>query len=159
MTLANKRPAWVAGAIFALLGIGGCTSASGRFIAPPAIGNEAVMRDLDSLLLDNPLAAGENIKAIALQRSAHSAHVLVQVRDREPVHYHADSDITVLMLRGSGVIHMGKQVLATKAGDAIFVPRGAVHYFVNTGNNPAAALVTYSPPPGPDDRVLVSPAP
>jgi mannose-6-phosphate isomerase-like protein (cupin superfamily) len=126
-----------------------------EFVGPEGSAGAFAARDLEKLLRDNPLAPGENIKPIALQRSA---HVLVQVRDREPVHYHADSDITVLMVRGAGTMHLGAQTVATKAGDTVFIPRGAVHYFVNAGTEPAAALVTYSPPPGPNDRVLVPPA-
>lgn len=136
--------------------------------SPPALGADWIgpaggagtitARSIEALLREQPLAAGENIKPLPLHRSAHTSHLLVQIRDREPVHYHADSDISVLMLRGSGTIHIGGQRLAAKAGDVLFIPRGVVHYFVNAGEEPAAALVIYSPPPGPNDRVLV-PAP
>lgn len=129
-----------------------------EFIGPEGAADTFGARNLEKLLRENPLAPGENIKAIALQRGAQSAHVLVQVRDREPVHYHADSDITVLMLRGGGTLHIGDRKFAARAGDAAFIPRGVVHHFVNEDETPSAALVTYSPPPGPQDRVLVAPA-
>lgn len=125
----------------------------------PAGGEKSVtMRSIEALLREQPLAAGENIKALPLLRNERTAHLLVQVRDREPVHYHADSDITVLLLRGHGTIHIGEQKLPAKTGDVLFIPRGALHYFVNESKEPAAALVIYSPPPGLNDRVLV-PAP
>lgn len=121
----------------------------------PAPDGAIAMRDLDRLLAEDPLAVGENIKATVLSRSALSAHLLVQVRDREPLHYHADSDITVFLLRGRGVIHVGEQVFAVRAGDVLHIPRGVVHAYVNAGLEVGVALVVYSPAPGPHDRVLV----
>lgn len=124
----------------------------------PANGEKAVTaRSIDALLREQPLAPGENIKPLPLFRNERTSHLLVQIRDREPVHYHADSDISVLMLRGTGTIHVGEQKLPAKAGDVMFIPRGVVHYFVNESKEPAAALVIYSPPPGPNDRVLAPP--
>jgi mannose-6-phosphate isomerase-like protein (cupin superfamily) len=125
----------------------------------PGADGAAARRDLDAALAANPLASGENIKVVQLFRGERAAQLLVQIRDREPVHYHDDSDISVVMLRGRGTVHVGGDSFAVKAGDALYIRRGVVHYFVNEGKEPAAALVTYSPPPGPNDRVLVeSPA-
>ena len=92
-------------------------------------------------------------------RSARSAAMLVQVRDREPLHRHADSDITVFLLRGEGDMRIGKEALPVKAGSVIHIPRGAVHAYINRGPEPATALVVYSPAPGPKDRILVEDKP
>ncbi|UCH52943.1 MAG: cupin domain-containing protein [Pseudomonadota bacterium] len=127
------------------------------FVGPVGQERNIEARSIEKILRENPLAPGENVKPIPLHRSAHTAHLLVQVRGREPAHYHADSDITVLMVRGHGSIHVGEQKLPAKSGDTLFVARGVVHYFVNEGKEPAVALVIYSPPPGPNDRVLVEP--
>jgi mannose-6-phosphate isomerase-like protein (cupin superfamily) len=129
------------------------------WIGPAGEEKAVTARNIETLLHEQPLAPGENIKPIALVRNARTSHVLVQIRDREPVHYHADSDISVVIVRGSGIIHIAQQQLPAKAGDVMFVPRGVVHYFVNDSKEPAAALVIYSPPPGPKDRVLVESAP
>ncbi len=125
------------------------------WIGPADGGKTVAPRSLEVLLREQPPAAGENIKPLPLHRSVHTSHLLVQIRDREPVHYHADSDISVLLLRGSGTLHIGAQKLPARTGDVLFIPRGAVHSFVTDGKGPAAALVIYSPPPGPNDRVLV----
>lgn len=123
------------------------------WVGPAEGGGER--RNLDALLAAHALAPGENLKAVTLVRSAHTLQLLVQVRDREPVHYHADSDISVWLLRGRGVLHIGSGAEPVRAGDTMHIPRGVVHWFENRGAEPAVALVTYSPPPGPDDRVLV----
>ncbi|MDH3514576.1 MAG: cupin domain-containing protein, partial [Gammaproteobacteria bacterium] len=110
---------------------------------------------LEQILEQNRLGEAENIRAVTLARNNRSSSLLVQVRDREPLHRHADSDITVLLLRGEGDIRLGQQTIAVKAGDVTHIPRGAIHAFINRGPEPAAALVVYSPAPGPKDRILV----
>lgn len=112
-------------------------------------------KQLEQLLEQNKPAQNENIKVVPLSRNARSSTVLVQVRDREPLHRHSDSDITVFMLRGEGDMRLGKETRPVKAGDVIHIERGAVHAYINRGPEPAAALVVYSPAPGPKDRVLV----
>jgi len=110
---------------------------------------------LDALLAANRLNDGENIKAVSLHRGERSATMLVQVREREPNHYHADSDITVFMITGNGVLRAGEQEFDMLAGDIALVPRGMPHYFVNRGATPAAAVVVFAPPPGPKDRIVI----
>jgi quercetin dioxygenase-like cupin family protein len=139
-----------------------CINAShaGQWLGPRQ-GQEHVLRQTDfgQLLAANPLGSGENIKVMELSRNARSSNVLVQVRDREPLHRHADSDITVFLLRGDGGMRIGKEALPVKAGSVIHIPRGAVHAYINRGPEPAAALVVYSPAPGPNDRILVADKP
>jgi quercetin dioxygenase-like cupin family protein len=71
------------------------------------------------------------------------------------LHRHIDSDITVFMLRGAGDMRLGKETRPVKAGDVIHIERDVIHAYINRGTAPAAALVVYSPAPGPKDRVLV----
>ncbi|MBI5611810.1 MAG: cupin domain-containing protein [Gammaproteobacteria bacterium] len=115
-------------------------------------------RAIAQLLKDQPLAAGANIRVIRLQKTDHSAQFLVQIRGREPLHYHADSDITVFLLRGRGRIRIGERERPARAGDVIHIARGAAHAYINEGPEIGVAFVVYSPPPGPDDRVLVEPS-
>ena len=135
-----------------------CINAShaGQWLGPQQ-GQEHVLRQTDfgQLLAANLLGRGKNIKVMELSRNARSSNVLVQGRDREPLHRHADSDITVFLLRGEGELRIGKQMHPVKSGDVMHIPRGAVHAYINRGPEPAAALVVYSPAPGPKDRVLV----
>lgn len=128
-------------------------AAAAEWIGPQPDGPAAL--DLERLLAAQPLAPGENIKSVVLARNERSANLLVQVRDREPRHYHADSDITVFLLRGRGVLELGKQTFSVQAGDVLHIPRGLVHAYINHGPQPGVALVVYSPAPGPGDRVLV----
>jgi quercetin dioxygenase-like cupin family protein len=112
-------------------------------------------KQLEQLLEQNKPAQNENIKVVPLFRNARSSNILVQVRDREPLHRHMDSDITVFLLRGEGDMRLGQETRPVRAGDVIHIERGAIHAYINRGPEPAAALVVYSPAPGPNDRVLV----
>lgn len=142
---------------FALLAAGVLQTASAaEWLGPDEkVSGKYNARPLEQLLEQNKPAKEENIKVVPLSRNARSANVLVQVRDREPLHRHVDSDITVFLLRGEGEMRIGGETRAVKAGDVIHVERGAVHAYINRGPEPAAALVVYSPAPGPKDRVLV----
>ncbi len=125
------------------------------WIGPAEPGDRYTARSLERMLAEEPLAAGENIRARTLFENARTRHVLVQVRDREPLHYHADSDISVLVLRGRGTIRVADRSLPARSGDMLFIPRGVVHAYINDGPDAGAALVIYSPAPGAADRVLV----
>lgn len=141
-------------AIVFLLGLGSIAHAD--WLGPePKNDDRYATRDLEKILAANPLGENEAFKVTPIFENPRSKHVLVQVRDREPAHIHADSDITVWMLRGSGVMHVGSKEHPVKAGDVIHIPRDVVHYYVNRGPGVGAALVVYSPAPGPDDRVLI----
>lgn len=142
------------GTIMLLLGLG--ATAQADWLGPEAkSGDRYAARDLEKILAANPLGENEAFKFTPVFENPRSKHVLVQVRDREPAHVHTDSDITVWLLRGSGVMHVGGKEHPVKAGDVIHVPRDVVHYYLNRGPEAGAALVVYSPAPGPDDRVLI----
>ena len=132
------------------------TALAAEWIGPDEkISGSYSAKQLEQLLEQNKPTKDENIKVAPLFRNERSSNILVQVRDREPLHRHIDSDITVFMLRGEGDIRLGKETRPVKAGDVIHIERGAVHAYINRGPEPAAALVVYSPAPGPKDRVLV----
>jgi quercetin dioxygenase-like cupin family protein len=140
-----------------LIGAGGFhTAFAAEWIGPDEkLAGKYDTKQLEQLLEQNKPARNENIKVVPLFRNARSSNVLVQVRDREPLHRHSDSDITVFLLRGEGDMRLGKETRPVKAGDVIHIERGAVHAYINRGPEPAVALVVYSPTPGPKDRVLV----
>ncbi len=140
----KSKEIWIKGALilfsFALVACG----ASPRFYLQ--YGNRISEQELDRLLAANPLAASENIKAVTLGRTGEVSHHVVQIRDREAPHIHKDHDVTVVVLRGQGYLMWGKERMDLVAGDILFIPRGAVHYFINTHSGPTVALAVYSPP-------------
>ena len=50
------------------------------------------------------------------------------------------------------------QPLPMRRGDVAFVRQGTPHFFINEGDNPAAALVSFAPPfSGPDQQPAPGP--
>ena len=108
-------------------------------------GDEYREIELEKILAEHPLAPGENIKVANLGRSASASQHVVQIRDREIPHVHKIHDVTITMMRGQGYLLMDRKQINLKAGDVVHIPRGAVHYYVNTGRAPSVALAVYAP--------------
>ncbi len=121
----------------------GCAS-SPRFYLQ--YGKELRQSDLEAILAQHPLGPGENIKVTNLGEGEGVSHHVVQVRDREFPHIHKGHDGTVVLLRGRGYMMMEKRRIEFHAGDTVFIPRAAPHYFVNTHDSASVALVIFSPP-------------
>jgi mannose-6-phosphate isomerase-like protein (cupin superfamily) len=111
--------------------------------------------DLDRILAANSLPATENIRVTTLGQAQEVSHHIVQVRDREPPHIHRERDATVILLRGQGYLLLDGRRIDLKVGDVLFIPRRAVHYFVNTFSEPSVALAVFSPPFDGKDTVPV----
>jgi mannose-6-phosphate isomerase-like protein (cupin superfamily) len=109
-------------------------------------GSELKPIDLAKVLAENPLGANENVKIMTLGQGQTMSHHMVQIRDGESPHMHKTHDGTVVLIRGKGYLMMDNRRIELSAGDMAHIPRGAVHYFVNTAGEPAAAFVVFSPP-------------
>jgi quercetin dioxygenase-like cupin family protein len=102
-----------------------------------------------------PLGPNDNLRPTEVRRGESSSISLVQVRDREQPHVHTRYDLTVTLARGSGTLWLNGAALPMRAGDVAFIPKGTPHYFVNGGDEPAAALVVFAPAfSGPDQQPL-----
>jgi len=108
-------------------------------------GTDFKQSDLEKMLAENPLPTGENIKVVTLGQGPAASHHVVQIRDRETPHVHKTHDATVMMLKGQGYLMLEQRRIDLMAGDVVYIPRGAAHYFTNTAREPTVAFVTYSP--------------
>lgn len=86
------------------------------------------------------------VAVVDLGRTAWVSHHLAVVRDAEKPHYHRFHDLTVIVMRGEGIIDIDGKRYPLRAGDVVQVNRGMRHYFRNTGKEPSAAFVVFSPP-------------
>ena len=108
-------------------------------------GNDFKQADLEKMIAENPLAPGENIKVVTLGQGPAASHHVVQIRDRETPHLHQTHDATVMMLKGQGFLMLEQRRIDLTAGDVVYIPRGAAHYFTNTAREPTVAFATYTP--------------
>lgn len=101
--------------------------------------------DLERILAENPLPPAENYKVVTLGKAQEISHHIVQIRDRELPHIHKEHDLTVVVLRGQGYLMLEQKRIELAVSDMLFVPRGVVHYFVNTSTESSVALAVFSP--------------
>jgi mannose-6-phosphate isomerase-like protein (cupin superfamily) len=62
-----------------------------------------------------------------------------------PPHKHNNEDETFILLSGEVNFRIGDEYRPVKAGTVVFVPKGTVHSFRNTGISNAKMLFMYSP--------------
>ncbi len=111
-----------------------------------------------ALLEAHPLPAGQNAQPTEIARGTQSSLSLVQIRDRETPHVHTRYDLTVLVVRGHGVLWLDGTPVPVRTGNVSFIPKGTPHFFVNQGDEPAATLVSFAPPfSGPDAQPVAAP--
>lgn len=122
----------------------GCGASGGTVLAPAA--NGAAAHSVADLKRSYPLPDNANILPTLLGRTEALSYHFIQIRDRERPHRHASHDLVVTLLSGEGSLHLDDRAFPMRAGDTAFVPRGQKHFFVNTGDGPAAAFVTFAPP-------------
>lgn len=143
MTL-NPKPIWIRVSLLFILPVVLSCAPAPRFYLQ--YGTQFTESDLEKILAENPLHLTENIKVTTLGRGQTISHHVVQIRDREVPHIHKEHDLTVVVLRGGGYIMLGRRRIELAAGDLLFIPRGIIHYFVNTFTQPSVALAVFSPP-------------
>ena len=108
-------------------------------------GGQLTHAHLEEVLAEKPLSPDQNIRVVTLGRGKEMSHHLVQIRDREAPHLHKIHDLTVVVLKGKGYLILERKRIELIRGDILFVPRGSVHYFVNTFSEPSVALAVFSP--------------
>lgn len=64
-----------------------------------------------------------------------------------------DGDQILFFVEGNGEAILAGESSPVTAQDYVFVPAGALHNFVNTGDQPLRLLTVYAPPEHPDGTV------
>ena len=108
--------------------------------------------DLDGFLTTHRLVPGDPLRADEIARTATASYHIVQVVRGEEPHRHLVHDLTLVVLRGRGVLVIGNERFAVRAGDAAVIPRATAHALANEGRTPAVTLAIFSPPLDAPDR-------
>ncbi len=62
-----------------------------------------------------------------------------------PLHIHPASDEVIYVLAGEFTVRIGEQVTSVSAGAYVFIPRGTVHAWKNSGGEAGRASFTFAP--------------
>ena len=140
--------------IFALLSLGlaSCAPNSALYLR---YDSQLKQAGLEKILAENPLGSQENIKFTTLGQGSTVSHHIVQIRDREIPHVHKDHDLTVVVMRGAGYLILEEKRIDLGEGDVVFIPRNAIHHYVNVSNRASVALVMFSPPYDGKDNIPI----
>jgi mannose-6-phosphate isomerase-like protein (cupin superfamily) len=65
---------------------------------------------------------------------------------------HPKSEQTLLVLEGELLAEIGREKTTLRKGDAVIVPPGAEHRFINHGGSPAVTFNVYAPPAYDEDE-------
>jgi mannose-6-phosphate isomerase-like protein (cupin superfamily) len=72
-------------------------------------------------------------------------HAWVPPGGGPPPHIHHEADEIFYLLDGTLDFQDGEQIRRASSGDTVFLPRGTVHRFHNSGTKPALMLFMYTP--------------
>ncbi len=120
---------------------------------PPPADTSAFRGNLFNLVQQQPLPYEQDISILPLIDGVSSSATLIQVRQGVKAHYHARHDEIVYVISGKGVMTVGDEKRAIKAGDLIYLKQGAIHDVITKSAQPLVALSVMSPPFDGVDRI------
>ena len=106
-----------------------------------------IIAQVDEILKDNPVPAGEKSRAVKLvDDDAISIIVSCMLEGAElKHHYHKKHAETEYFIRGTGQLLVGDRWVEVGAGSLHYNPAHAVHAIRNTGTEPLVVLVLFTP--------------
>jgi quercetin dioxygenase-like cupin family protein len=103
-------------------------------------GKEEMITDLEgasrTILIDEQTVGAEDI---TFGHSKFEPHTSIHKK-----HIHHNAEEIMYMLKGRGVSGVGDDETEMVAGDTVWVPRGAVHWFYNPFDEPCEFLFIYT---------------
>lgn len=106
-----------------------------------------IIVQIDEILRDNPVPAGEKSRAVKLVDDDGISIIVSCMLEGAELkhHYHKKHAETEYFVRGAGELLVGDRWVEVKAGSLHFNPANAVHAIRNTGTEPLVALVLFTP--------------
>jgi len=106
-----------------------------------------IVTQVDQILKDNPLKAGEKIQRIKVAEDDTLTVFVVRLGEGEEIkaHFHKTHDETIYVIKGTGRMLVGDKWIDIKPGTFHFNSMGKVHYTKNTGDEPLVAISIFTP--------------
>jgi quercetin dioxygenase-like cupin family protein len=106
-----------------------------------------IVTQVDQILKDNPLKAGEKAQRIKVAEDDTITVFVVRLVEGAEIkaHFHKTHDETVYVLKGTGEMLVGDKWTDIKPGTLHFNPMGKAHYTKNTGDEPLVAISIFTP--------------
>jgi quercetin dioxygenase-like cupin family protein len=106
-----------------------------------------IVAQVDQILNDNPLKAGEKAQRIKVAEDDTITVFVVRLVEGAEIkaHFHKTHDETVYVIKGTGRMLVDDKWTDIKPGTFHFNPMGKVHYTKNTGDEPLVAISIFTP--------------
>ena len=106
-----------------------------------------IVTQVDEILKDTPLKAGEKIQRIKVAEDDTITVFVVRLGEGAEIkaHFHETHDETVYVIKGTGKMLVGNKWTDIKPGTLHFNSMGKVHYVKNTGDEPLVAISIFTP--------------
>jgi mannose-6-phosphate isomerase-like protein (cupin superfamily) len=88
----------------------------------------------------------KDIAIRTLKTTNETSHHLIRLLTREKPHIHAEHDLTVTVIAGKAIVHLGDKIYHTQAGDVIEIPKGVPHWAENIHNPASVVYAIFNPP-------------
>ena len=108
--------------------------------------NRVVTAEKVSAFKKLEIPENQSLISIPLVNFEHASFHNILLKNAEKPHIHAKHDLAVYVLKGSSWIYLNDKRIELFPGDFIVIPRGTVHWAINTGKDPAEVLAVFSPP-------------
>ncbi len=113
-----------------------------KYVLGLADGRNEPIKDLDNaqriVLVDHKTVGAEDITFAYCKFEAKTA--------THKKHIHKDAEEVIYILSGKGISGVDDTEVEMRAGETMFVPRGAVHWFYNPFDEPVEMLFVYTRP-------------
>jgi len=113
-----------------------------KYVLGLADGRNEPIKDLDNakriVLVDQKTVGAEDITFAYCKFEAKTA--------THKKHIHKDAEEVIYILSGKGISGVNDTEVEMRAGETMFVPRGAVHWFYNPFDEPVEMLFVYTRP-------------
>jgi len=139
--------------VLLLAWVRGTMGAEGSPATAPGVG----VFDVDSLLMDYPLATDQPMRTDQIAHDSLSSVHLTQIRGAIESHRHLGHDENVWVIRGAGRLIVNDVKHKVAAGQVIHIPKGVSHSFHNMGSRPAVVISVFSPGFDGKDRIYDNP--
>ncbi len=144
--------------VFLMLALAGCaTAAAGGqtqwMTFPSGKGDKGVT--LEAWLQEHPLKTDQGMSIEEISRGETASAAIVQIRKVQPLHMHAEHDLTAIVLKGEGLLRVGDRNLELRPGSIVTIPRGTAHSFTNKSQETAVAYAMFNPAFDGKDFVVV----
>lgn len=80
-----------------------------------------------------------------IRNTPHSSSFWIRLLSFEEPHTHNDHNLTVVVMRGKSLMHLGSQTKEIKEGDIVEIPKGTVHWVENKSAGPCLVYAVFTP--------------